>query len=154
MVFKLVVETQPMRQQLTSAIDSFGKRITAMEETFENLKKELDKKTGHKLGEEFDAIKKELTSLSDVASAETQERHKRLDVLHEDISDVHKTASAPDNIDHHLTELAESNQKTLSQLSNSHQKLFGVSIAAIAFVIISGLSLYNKFRCWEKKHIL
>jgi len=154
MVFKLVVETQPMRTQLTSAVESFGKRITAMEETFENLKKEIDKKTGHKLGEEFDAIKRELTSLSSVASAETAERHKRLDSLHEDIADVHKTASSPDQIDHHLTKLAESNQRTLTQLSTSHQKLFGVSIAAIAFVVISGLSLYNKFRCWEKKHIL
>merc|ERR1719223_1689590 len=115
MVFKLVVESQPMRQQMMRAIESLGKRVTVMEKTFENRKVELDKRTGHKLGEEFDAIKKELTSLSDVASAETQERHKRLDVLHEDISDVHKTASAPDNIDHHLTRLAESNQKTLSQ---------------------------------------
>eukprot|EP00929_Paragymnodinium_shiwhaense_P075456 TRINITY_DN38579_c0_g1_i1.p1 TRINITY_DN38579_c0_g1~~TRINITY_DN38579_c0_g1_i1.p1 ORF type:complete len:509 (+),score=157.70 TRINITY_DN38579_c0_g1_i1:36-1562(+) len=154
MVFKLVVETQPQRAQLTSAIEAFGKRITAMEETFENLKKEIDKKTGHKLGEEFDAIKRELTSLSDVASAETQERHKRLDSLHEDISDVHKTASSPDNIDHHLSKLTESNQRTLDQMSTEHQKMFGVSIAAIAFVVIGGLSLYNKFRCWEKKHIL
>jgi len=32
--------------------------------------------------------------------------------------------------------------------------MFGVSIAAIAFVLVAGLSLYNKFLCWEKKHVL
>lgn len=154
MVFKLTMETQPMRQQLQNAIGSLEKRITAMEGTFENLKQEIDKKTGHHLGKEFDAIKKELTSLSTVASKETQERHKRLETLHEDIADVHKTASSSDNIDHHLNKLTESNQRTLNSLTNEHQKMFGVSIAAIGFVIIAGLSLYNKFRCWEKKHVL
>jgi hypothetical protein len=154
MVFKLTMETQPLRVQLQSAISSLGKRITAMEETFENLKQEIDKKTGHHLGKEFDAIKQELSSLSSVASQETRERHKRLETLHEDIADVHKTASSPDNIDHHLSKLTESNQRTLDSLTNEHQKMFGVSIAAIGFVIIAGLSLYNKFRCWEKKHIL
>jgi len=154
MVFKLVVESQPMRQQMMRAIESLGKRVTVMEKTFENLKVELDKRTGHKLGEEFDAIKKELTSLSNVASTETQERHKRLDSLHEDIAHVHKSATSQDNLDHHLNKLTQSNQRTIESLTNEHQKMFGVSIAAIAFIVIAGLSLYNKFRCWEKKHIL
>merc|ERR1711974_479356 len=100
-------------------------------------KNELDKKTGHKLGAEFDAIKKELTSLSSVASKETEERHARLESLH------------TDNTDNHLDKLTQSNNKVLDQLTNEHQKMFGVSIAAIAFIIIAGLSLYNKFRCWE-----
>jgi len=154
MVFKLVVESQPMRQQTMRAIESLGKRVTVMEQTFENLKLELDKRTGHKLGEEFDAIKKELTSLSDVASTKQQESHKRLDTLHEDIAHVHKSATSADNLDHHLNKLTQSNQRTIDSLNTEHQKMFGVSIAAIAFIVIAGLSLYNKFRCWEKKHVL
>jgi hypothetical protein len=154
MVFKLVVESQPMRTQMIRAIDSLGKRVTAMEKTFENLKVELDKRTGHHLSAEFDAIKKELTSLSKVASTETQERHKKLDSLHEDIAHVHKSATSQDNLDHHLSKLTESNKRTIDNLTNEHQKMFGVSIAAVAFIVIGGLSLYNKFRCWEKKHVL
>jgi len=154
MVFKLVVESQPMRKQMMNAIESLGKRVTVMEKTFENLKVELDKRTGHKLGEEFDAIKKELTSLSNVASTETQERHKKLDSLHQDIAHVHKSATSSDNLDHHLNKLTASNQRTIDSLTNQHQTNFGVSIAAIAFIVIAGLSLYHKFTCWEKKHVL
>lgn len=154
MVFKLVVESQPMRNQMLKAIETLGKRVGVMEKSFEQLKQELDKKTGHKLGEEFQQIKKELTSLSKVATTETQERHKRLETLHADISTVHESASKSDNIDKHLDRLTESNQKTLESLTNEHQKMFGVSVSAIAFIIIAGLSLYNKFRCWEKKHVL
>jgi len=154
LVFKLMVESQPVRMQMSRAIGSLGKRIEAMEKTFEQLKVELDKKTGKKLGEEFDNIKKELSSLSSVASKDTQERHKRIEILHKDIQDVHKTAHSPDNIDQHLSKVTESNQRTLDQLTSEHQRMFGVSIAAIAFIVIAGLSLYNKFRCWEKKHVL
>lgn len=154
MVFKLVAETQPIRAQLNTAINSLGTRMTAMEKTFELLKQEIDKKTGHHLSAEFDAIKKELATLSTVATKETKERHQRLDTLHTHITDVHKTAQSSDFIDTHLNKLTQSNQRTLDSLSNEHQRNFGVSIAAIAFVVIAGLSLYNKFRCWEKKHIL
>lgn len=155
MVFKLVVESQPLRNQMVKAIESLGRRVTVMEQTFDQLKKELDKKTGHKLGEEFEAIKKELSSLSKVASSETQERHRRLDSLHEDIAHVHKKATSHDNsFDQHLNKLTESNQRTMDSLTNEHQKMFGVSIAAIAFIIVAGFSLYHKFSCWEKKHIL
>merc|ERR1712217_741905 len=134
---------------MSRAIESLGKRIEVMESNFADLKAELDKKTGHKLGAEFDAIKKELTSLSSVASKETEERHSRLESLHADIADVHKSAHSPDNIDKPLDKLTQSNTKVLDQLTNEHQKMFGVSIAAIAFIVIAGLSLYNKFRCWE-----
>jgi len=155
MVFKLVVESQPLRNSMVKAIESLGRRVTVMEQTFEQLKKELDKKTGHKLGEEFEAIKKELSSLSHVASTETQERHKRLDSLHEDIAHVHQKATSQDNsFDQHLNKLTQSNQRTMDSLTSEHQKMFGVSIAAIAFIIVAGLSLYHKFSCWEKKHIL
>merc|ERR1712203_1068513 len=64
MVFKLVVETQPMRQQMARAIDSLGNRITVMEKNFAELQTEIDKKSGHNLGEEFKTIKEELSSLS------------------------------------------------------------------------------------------
>jgi len=154
MVFKLVVETQPLRSQMAHAIDALGKRIAAMEKNFAELKTEIDKKSGHKLGEEFDAIKKELTTLSSVATKETQERHKKLESLHSDIADVHRSAHSPDMIDRHLDKLTQSNSKVLDKLTSEHQMMFGVSIAAIAFIVIAGLSLYNKFRCWEKKHIL
>lgn len=154
MVFKLVVETQPMRAQMTQAIESLGKRILAMEKNFAELKAEIDKKSGHKLSEEFNAIKKELSSLSSVAATATQERHKKLETLHSDIADVHKSAGSPDVIDKHLDKLSMSNSKVLDKLTSEHQMMFGVSIAAIAFIVIAGLSLYNKFRCWEKKHIL
>jgi len=154
MVFKLVVESQPMRAQMVKSIESLGKRVTLMEKTFASLKSELEKKTGVHLTSEFEAIKKELTSLSKVASSETQERHKKLESLHEDIAHVHKSATSEGNIDHHLDKLTKSNQRTLDSLTSEHQKMFGVSIAAIAFIIIAGMSLYNKFRCWEKKHVL
>merc|ERR1719159_788781 len=139
---------------MSRAITSLSKRIGVMEKTFQDLKAELDKKTGHKLGEEFDAIKKELTSLTSYTSQETRERHKRLETLHSDIKDVHKTAHSTEGLDKHLDKLTESNSKVLDQLTSEHQKMFGVSIAAIAFIMIAGLSLYNKFRCWEKRHIL
>merc|ERR1719401_3029595 len=118
-----------MRQQMGKAIESLTKRIAVMEKSFAELKSELDKKTGHKLGAEFDAIKKELTSLSSYTSKETQERHSRLESLHADIADVHKSAHSPDNIDKHLDKLTQSNTKVLDQLTNEHQKMFGVSIA-------------------------
>jgi hypothetical protein len=154
MVFKLVVESQPLRAQMAKAIESLNKRVTTMEKTFETLKEEVDKRTGHKLGAEFDAIKKELTTLSRAASRETEERHKRLDSLHEDIPTVHKTAVNQENIDSHLNKLTESNKRTLDSLIGEKQKMFGVSIAALAFILIAGFSLYQKFRCWEKKHVL
>jgi len=153
-VFKLVVETQPMRMQMTRAIESLGKRLATLENTFAELKAELDKKTGHNLGAEFEAIKGELVSLSSVASQSTQERHKKLETLHSDIAEVHKTAHSPDMIDRHLDKLTQSNTKVLDKLASEHRMMFGLSIAAIAFIMIAGLSLYNKFRCWEKKHIL
>merc|ERR1719460_2744366 len=55
MVFKLVVESQPIRSQMARTIESLSKRMTQMEQTFKQLKEELDKKSGHKLDAEFDA---------------------------------------------------------------------------------------------------
>merc|ERR1719152_1042557 len=114
--------------------------MTQMEQAFKQLKEELDKKSGHKLDAEFDAM--------------TKERSKKLETLHEDIAKVHKatTDSSGEGIANHIKTLEESNQRTLNNLDDEHRRMFGVSIFAIAFIIIAGLSLYNKFRCWEKKH--
>mmetsp|Transcript_2015 Transcript_2015/g.4389 ORF Transcript_2015/g.4389 Transcript_2015/m.4389 type:complete len:481 (-) Transcript_2015:132-1574(-) len=154
LVFKLVVETQPVRQQMAKSLETLSKRVSVMEDDFKELKDVLDKKTGHKLGEEFENIKKELASLSTAATQETKKRRSSLDSLHADIADMHKSAHSPDTIDKHLDKLTQSNLKVLDQLNNEHQTMFGVSLGAIAFIIIAGLSLYNKFRCWEKKHVL
>jgi len=154
MVFKLVVESQPMRTQMTHAIESLDRRVVTMEKTFENLKTELDRRTGHKLGSEFDAIKEELTSLAGVASQEHKERHARLESLHEDISQVHQSATSDDSIDKHLNKLSESHQRTMDNLNGQHRSMFSVSIGAIAFIVIAGLALYSKFSNWEKKHCL
>lgn len=155
MIFKLVIESKPQREQMKAAITALSKRIAAVEETFRTLKKELDKKTGHDLGAEFDAIKKELADMHATAHRDTDARGKKLADLHSDIEHVHKTASsAGGDISGDLDSLSRSNEQVLDQLSNQHKRMFGVSIFAIAFIIIAGLSLYNKFRCWEKKHVL
>lgn len=154
MVFKLVVETQPVREQMSKALDTLGKRITTMETSFTELKSELDKKTGHHLEEEFSALKKELTSLSSVATKETHERHKRLEELHTDIQGAGKSAGSTADLGKHLTKMADSHTKVIENLESTGTRMFGVSIAAISFIVVAGLSLYQKFRSWEKKHVL
>jgi len=153
-VFKLVVETKPMQTQLANAIDSLSTRITRMEDDLAALKSAVDQKSGHKLDAEFAAIKGELSSLSGTTHRDTQERHQRLESLHKDIAEVHKTAHSSDTLDKHLDKLSKSNDKILEQLSSEHHKMFGVSIGAVAFVMVAGLSLYNRFHCWDKTHIL
>eukprot|EP00439_Symbiodinium_sp_Y106_P048478 s377_g6.t1 len=141
MVFKLVIESKPQREQMKAAIQALSKRA------------EIDKKTGHNLGEEFEAIKKELADIHAAAHRDTDARGKKLADLHSDIENVHKSAAGGD-ISGHLDSLSRSNEKMLDQLASQHKRMFGVSIFAIAFIIVAGLSLYNKFRCWEKKHDL
>jgi len=154
MIFKLVIESKPQREQMKASITALSKRIAAVEETFRSLKEEIDKKTGHNLGAEFEAIKKELADMHATAHRDTDRRGKKLADLHSDIEHVHKTASSGGDISGDLDSLSKSNEQVLDQLTNQHQRMFGVSIFAIAFIIIAGLSLYNKFRCWEKKHVL
>jgi len=154
MIFKLVIESKPQREQMKASITALSKRIATVEETFRNLKAEIDKKTGHNLGAEFEAIKKELADMHATAHRDTDRRGKKLADLHSDIEHVHKTASSGGDISGDLDSLSKSNEQVLDQLTNQHQRMFGVSIFAIAFIIIAGLSLYNKFRCWEKKHVL
>ena len=107
------------------------------------MKAEIDKKTGHNLGEEFDAIKKELADIHAAAHRDTDARGKKLADLHSDIENVHKSAAGGD-ISGHLDSLSRSNEKMLDQLASQHKRMFGVSIFAIAFIIVAGLSLYNK----------
>lgn len=153
MVFKLVIESKPQREQMKAAIQALSKRVAAVESSFQSVKAEIDKKTGHNLGEEFDAIKKELADIHAAAHRDTDARGKKLADLHSDIENVHKSAAGGD-ISGHLDSLSRSNEKMLDQLASQHKRMFGVSIFAIAFIIVAGLSLYNKFRCWEKKHVL
>jgi len=154
MVFKLVVETKPQREQMKSAIFQLGKRVETLEQTFKLLKAEIDKKTGHKLSEEFEALKKDLMDIHSAAHKDNADRGKKLESLHADIQTAHKNAGSGADIGGHLDTLSQSNAKVIDQLTSEHQRNFGVSIFAIAFIIIAGLSLYNKFRCWEKKHVL
>lgn len=152
-VFKLVVETQPMRTQMNQAVEALTKRLGVLEKTFALIKGEINKKSGHDLSKEFEDIKKELTTLSTVASTESKEKHAKLEELHKNIADVHQAVQTPEHGEA-LTKLTEATQRTIDNVTTEHQRMFGISIAAIAFIIIAGLSLYNKFRCWEKKHIL
>ena len=111
--------------------------------SFQSVKAEIDKKTGHNLGEEFEAIKKELADIHAAAHRDTDARGKKLADLHIDIENVHKSAAGGD-ISGHLDSLSRSNEKMLDQLASQHKRMFGVSIFAIAFIIVAGLSLYNK----------
>ena len=165
-VFKLVIESKPQREQMKAAIQALSKRVAAVEaqlvlnrlikrkprhqnclqltpRSFQHVKKEIDKKTGHNLGEEFESIKKELADIHAAAHRDTDARGKKLADLHSDIENVHKSAAGGD-ISGHLDSLSRSNEKMLDQLASQHKRMFGVSIFAIAFIIVAGLSLYNK----------
>jgi len=154
MVFKLIVETKPMQSQMAQALDTLSSRITKVEHSFGMLRAEIDKKTGHKLVAEFEAIKKDLADIQGFASKDTTDRGKKLESLHADIEHVHRTAASNNDIAGSLDNLQDSSSKVLEQLQGEHKRMFGISIVAIAFILIAGLSLYNKFRCWEKKHVL
>lgn len=153
MVFKLVVETRPTREQMKASIDSLAKRVESVERTFQMLQAEIEKKSGHKLNEEFAAIKKDLVELHSEAHKSHAERGQKLDILHSSIAEV-KTANNAGEISGHLDSLSDSNANVIDQLTGEHQRMFGFYIGAIAFIVVSGLSLYHKFSCWEKKHVL
>jgi len=156
MVFKLVVESQPLQTQMTTAVKALEKRLSVMEKSFEALKAELNKNSGKNLDAEFDAMKKELLTLSQYASTETKARNAKLESLHKDMAHVHKSSTifGPGHIDKHLSALEESNQKTIETLQSGSRNMFMVSLIAIIFIVIAGLALYQKFRSWEHKHIL
>merc|ERR1719420_2595749 len=107
-VFKLVVESEPLRQQMNQAINSLTQRVEVMERAFNLLKSEIDLRSGHNLDKEFDAMKLELTSLSQYASTEHENRHKKLESLHKDLESVKASSGGGDNIDRHLEKLTDS----------------------------------------------
>jgi len=71
-----------------------------------------------------------------------------------DIQHVNKAASSKSDVNGFIDKLDEANTKVIEKLTAESKSTFSMSIIAIAFIIIAGLSLYNKFRCWEKKHVL
>merc|ERR1719428_1458219 len=141
---------------MKSAIEHLNERLTKMEENFKRLKEELDKSSGNKLDVEFEAMKRELSTLSQYATTDTQERHKKLDKLHRDLAAHAKPSNSAGSksIDGHLEKLGEATSRALDGLQTQQRRMFGTSVFAIAFVVIAGLGLYCKFRGWEKKHVL
>merc|ERR1719261_1546225 len=87
-VFKLVVESEPLRQQMNHAINSLSNRVEVMERAFNLLKSEINVRSGHNLDKEFEQMKAELTSLSQYASTEHENRHKKLEQVHKDLQSV------------------------------------------------------------------
>merc|ERR1719316_531156 len=148
------MESEPLRQQMSRAIQTLNQRVTVMEQAFNALKEEIGTRSGVSLDDEFNQMKKELSTLSKYASTEHETRHKKLETLHKELEGVKASSFGGSSVDAHLDKLTDSTQKTLDKLQTGHQTTFGVSIAAIAFIVIAGLALYNKFRCWEKKHVL
>jgi len=154
MIFKLMLEEKPVRESMTKNLAALNARVTAAEHSFEMLKSEMNKQTGHKLSEEFETLKKDLIDIHSVAAKHNTDRGKELERLHVDIQHVNKAASSKSDVNVFIDKLDEANSKVIKQLNAESQSTFSVSIIAIAFIIIAGLSLYNKFRCWEKKHVL
>ena len=124
-----------------------------MEKAWRDLNREIENKNDHKLGSEFQSIKDELSTMSKTASMDTSIRKQKLESLHKDLHSVGKAAEK-DNLDVHLKLLTQASERTEQNMDSEHKRMFGVSIAVVAFVLVSGLLLYNKFRLWEKKHVL
>merc|ERR1719281_2261919 len=137
MVFKLVVESEPLQTQMVGVVKTLEKRLTVMEQSFETLKSELGKSSGKNLDLEFDTMKKELVTLSEYASTEVKARNAKLETLHKDMSRVHKASAlfGPSHIDKHLSALEETNQKTIDALQAGSRNMFGVSLLAIIFIV-------------------
>jgi len=135
-------------------VDSLVRRLAMLERSFQSLKTEIDSRSGKMMDKEFEKMKSELVSLSKYAKTEQTSRARKLDKLSKEIDQIKNAAGSSVNIDEHVEKLTESTDKVLETVSNSHRITFSASLFAIAFIFIAGLSLYNKFRCWEKKHVL
>lgn len=151
--FKLIMETAPQQNRINAAIETMKKKLEVMEQAFQQLQEEVDIKAGHHIIDDFKKIKDEISHLSVAATDGHKQHQETLDLLHQDISSV-QTASSHSNLDDHLNKVTESHQRTLNTLTSGHQQTFGVSVLAIVLVMVAGLALYNKFRSWEKKHVL
>jgi len=155
LVFRLVSESKPQREQLMTAMDSLSTRMASVETTFESLKKQLESASGETgIAEEFETIKNELAVIHKDYHADTAANGQKLDSVHSHIGAAQKSAATGNDMSAHFDTLSDTSAQTIDQLTAGHQRMFGVSIAAIAFIIVAGLSLYNKFRCWEKRHCI
>lgn len=150
MVMKLVVETPAIRNEMEKTITGLTDRVTALEKVFVDLKGEINQRTGHDLDKEFADIKDELFSLSSVANEDTAARTEKLKTLS---TDLQKIKQGPE-MDHHLERLTQTHNKVLETLNSGHRWSFMISCVAIVLILFAGLALYQKFRKWEKKHIL
>lgn len=112
--------------------------------------------TGHDLDAEFAELKKELGGLSTEASNVHKERTEKIAAMHTHVEEVRRTAGNgyPSIFQRHVDKIAESHENVHQNVSTGHQMSFGLSVAAVAFIFVSGMSLYMRFRCWEKKHCL
>ena len=103
---KLIAETEPIRQEMEKTIASLSQRITSLERIFVDLKQEINDKTGHDLDKEFEDIKKELLSLTEVATTETERRKQKMQDLHQDLEHIKNSGMEQEDIQ----KLTESNE--------------------------------------------
>ncbi|CAD7951977.1 unnamed protein product [Amoebophrya sp. A25] len=149
MVMKLIAETEPVRREMEKTVNSLSARVINLERIFNELKAEINQKTGHDLDKEFEEIKHELVQLSQVASTETEKRKEKMAALHEDLESMKENTMGGA-----LEKLTETNNAVLESLSSGHRWSFVISLCAIGIIIMAGFALYQRFRNWEKKHIL
>lgn len=152
-IYKLVSETEPMRMQIFQAISTLNTKVEALEGSLSALKDEVKQRSGSNMDEEFNSMKKELNTLTKYASTEHAARQKKVDSLHKDIDAVKSTAG-DQALETHLNALVDQNQLLHEAINQGSWRTFWISVVAIIFIVVAGFGLYNKFRCWEKKHIL
>ncbi|CAD7967535.1 unnamed protein product [Amoebophrya sp. A120] len=149
MVMKLIAETEPVRREMERTVLSLSQRVISLEKIFGELKQEINQKTGHDLDKEFDDIKAELVQLSQTANSETERRKEKMQALHDDLEQMRGSTMGGA-----LEKLTETNNAVLESLSSGHQWSLFISLCAVGIILLAGLALYQRFRNWEKKHIL
>jgi len=156
MVFKLVSETEPLRNQLKQAVETLGTRISKLEEHFEAVKSEISNRSGHQLDAEFNAMKRELNSLSRYATTEHTARQRKMESLEQDLSQVKTkgTGAEHDTIKDQLKLFKDRNEKLQERLKTSSSRNFWLAVLAIGFLVAAGGGVIQKFRSLEKKHVL
>lgn len=153
-VFKIITEEQPLRGQMVHALEMLSSRVDEVEKAFESLKSQIGKTVGRNLDAEWEEMKNDLTTLSRETSQEFETRHVKFANLEDDLDKVHENATSRESFDHHLNTLADTNQRVLNSVSNEQNKVAWIGVIVVLFTMVAGCSLYYKFRCWEKKHIL
>lgn len=161
LVFKLVAETGPVRQQMEQTIGTLQTRIESIEKTMIDLKREINARTGHDLDKEFESIKSELMNLSKTASDETEKRKDKMARLNADLEQLHSTASGggaatknKEVVERHIHQLTTANREVIDNLNSGQRWSVMVSLFAVFLIFCGGAALYARFKKWEKKHIL